>query len=211
MVIIKYNDKNGKDLDYTLIEPNIISFTLNTYSTNVLSFNNDYHIEALTNGLNYRPIIYSYSIQNGIITMEGLFVSKLSNYKFYLDFSKIAVPSDQVTYFDSSRISLIMNQVSHVYVYSDENLFTMVPDITITSQQDQLLFTCSNCLGGYININDPESNQESQFSQIGTIVKQFNTNTIFNKYNAFTFTKDSKTIVIQPPLPSNVKVDGSLT
>ncbi|EAL65899.2 hypothetical protein DDB_G0283139 [Dictyostelium discoideum AX4] len=203
---IKYNDKNGKDLDYTLIEPNIISFNLNTYSTNVFSFNDDYHNETLTNGLNFRPIIYSYSIENDIITMEGLFLSKLSNYNFYLDDIKNAVSYDQVTYFDISRLSLIMNQASHVYVYSDENSFTKVPDITITSEQDQLLFTCSNCLGGYINIDNPQSNQDSQFSQIGTIVKQFNTKTIFNKYNIFTFTKDSKTIVIQPPLPTNLIV-----
>ncbi|KAM9973883.1 hypothetical protein ACTFIW_007545 [Dictyostelium discoideum] len=83
-------------------------------------------------------------------------------------------------------------------------------DITITSEQDQLLFTCSNCLGGSININEPQSNQDSHFSQIGTIVKQFNTKTIFNKYNAFTFTKDSKTIVLQPPLPTNIITNGSL-
>ncbi|EAL65860.1 hypothetical protein DDB_G0283243 [Dictyostelium discoideum AX4] len=207
---IKYNDKNGKDLDYTLIEPNIISFTLNTYSTNVLSFNDDYHNETLTNGLNYRPIIYSYSIQNGIITMEGFFISNLSTYKFYLDNSKNAVSSDQITYFDSSRISLIMNQALYVYVYCDDYSFTMVPDLTITSQQDQLLFTCSNCLGGSININEPQSNQDSQFSQIGTIVKQFNTNTIVNKYNIYTFTKDSKTIIIQPPLPTNLIFGASL-
>ncbi|EAL65852.1 hypothetical protein DDB_G0283227 [Dictyostelium discoideum AX4] len=207
---IKYNDKNGNDLDYTLIEPNIISFTLNTYSTNVLSFNNDYHIETLTNGLNFRPIIYRYSIENGIIIMEGLFVSKLSNYKFYLDDSKIAVSSDQVTYFDRSRLSLVINQFSYVYVYSDDYSYTRVPDLTITSDQDQLLFTCSNCLGGYININEPQSNQDSQFSQTGTIVKQFNTNTIFNKYKIFTFTKDSKTLAIQPPLPKNLTIDGGL-
>ncbi|KAM9943518.1 hypothetical protein ACTFIT_006916 [Dictyostelium discoideum] len=48
---IKYNDKNGKDLDYNLIEPNIISLTLNTYSTNAFSFNDDYHNETLPNGL----------------------------------------------------------------------------------------------------------------------------------------------------------------
>ncbi|KAM9976071.1 hypothetical protein ACTFIR_009912 [Dictyostelium discoideum] len=203
---IKYNDKNGKDLDYTLIEPNIISFTLNTYSTNVFSFNDDYHNETIPNGLIFRPIIYSYSIENDVITMEGLFLSKLSNYKFYLGDSKTAVSFDQVTYFDVSRLGLIMNQTSHVYVYSDDYLFIRVPDLTFTSEQDQLLFTCSNCLGGYININEPESNQDSQFSQIGTIVKQFNTKTIFNKYNIFTFTKDSKTIVLQPPLPTNVMV-----
>ncbi|KAM9976077.1 hypothetical protein ACTFIR_009918 [Dictyostelium discoideum] len=196
---IKYNDKNGKDLDYTLIEPNIISFTLNTYSTNVISFNDDYHIETLTNGLNYRPIIYRF-----------LFISNLSNYKFYLDDSKNAVSSDQVTYFDSSRLSFNINQFSHVYVYIDDYSFTMVPDLTITSQQDQLLFTCSNCLGGSININEPQSNQDSQFSQIGTIVKQFNKNTIINKYNIYTFTKDSKTIIIQPPLPTNVMFGANL-
>ncbi|KAM9976090.1 hypothetical protein ACTFIR_009931 [Dictyostelium discoideum] len=207
---IKYNDKNGKDLDYTIIEPNIISFTLNANSTNVLSFNDDSHIETLTNGLSFRPIIYNYSIQNDVITMEGVFMSSLSNYKFYLDDSKNAVSGDQITHFDSSRISLIMNQASHVYVYIDDYSFTKVPDLTITSEQDQLLFTCSNCLGGYININEPQSNQDSQFSQIGTIVKQFNTKTMFNKYNIFTFTKDSKTIIIQPPLPSNVIVDGRL-
>ncbi|KAM9976075.1 hypothetical protein ACTFIR_009916 [Dictyostelium discoideum] len=207
---IKYNDKNGKDLDYTLIEPNIISFTLNSYSTNVISFNDDFHIETLTNGLNFRPIIYSYSIQNGIIIMEGLFVSKLSNYKFYLDDSKDAVSSDKVTYFDRSRLGLVINQFSYVYVYNDDYSFTKVPDLTITSDQDQLLFTCSNCLGGSININEPQSNQDSQFSQIGTIVKQFNTNTIFNKYNIFIFTKDSKALVIQPPLPTNLTIDESL-
>ncbi|EAL65853.1 hypothetical protein DDB_G0283229 [Dictyostelium discoideum AX4] len=207
---IKYNNKNGIDLDYTLIEPNIISFTLNANSTNVLSFNNDYHIETLTNELNFRPIIYNYSIQNDVITMEGVFMSNLSNYKFYLDDSKNSISSDQITYFDSSRLSLIMNKASHVYVYIDDYSFTKVPDLTITSNQDQLLFTCSNCLGGSININEPQTDQDSQFSQIGTIVKQFNTKTIFNKYNIFTFTKDSKTIVIQPPLPSNVIVDGSL-
>ncbi|KAM9973881.1 hypothetical protein ACTFIW_007543 [Dictyostelium discoideum] len=207
---IKYNDKNGKGLDYTLIKPNIISITLNSYSTNVISFNDDYHIETLTNGLNFRPIIYSYSIQNGIIIMEGLFVSKLSNYKFYLDDSKDAVSSDQVTYFDRSRLGLVINQFSYVYVYSDDYSFTKVPDLTITSDQDQLLFTCSNCLGGSINLNEPQSNQDSQFSQIGTIIKQFNTNTIFNKYNIFTFTKDSKTLVIQPPLPTNLTIDESL-
>ncbi|EAL65847.1 hypothetical protein DDB_G0283217 [Dictyostelium discoideum AX4] len=76
-----------------------------------------------------------------------------------------------------------MNQASRVYVNSDDYSFIRVPDLTFTSVQDQLLFTCSNCLGGYININEPESNQDSQFSQI-----------------------DSKTIVIQPPLPTNVIV-----
>ncbi|KAM9992070.1 hypothetical protein ACTFIZ_012723 [Dictyostelium cf. discoideum] len=207
---IKYNNKNGKDLDYTLIEPNIISFTLNTYSTNVVSFNDDYHIETLTpNGSNFRPIIYSYSIENDTITMEGLFVSLL-NYKIYLGADKKNISFDLITYFDNSRLSFIMNQTSHVYVYSDEYSFTMVPDLTITSDQDQLLFTCSNCLGGYININEPQSNQDSQFSQNGTIVKQFNTNTILNKYNVFTFTKDSKTLAIQPPLPTNVIIDASL-
>ncbi|KAM9988827.1 hypothetical protein ACTFIY_004864 [Dictyostelium cf. discoideum] len=207
---IKYNDKNGKDLDYTLIEPNIISFNLKAYSTNVFSFNDDYHNETLPNGSNFRPIIYSFSIENDVITMEGLFLSKLSNYKFYLGDSKNAVSIYQVTYLDISKLGLIMNQALHVYVYSDENSFTKVPDITITSEQDQLLFTCSNCLGGSININEPQSNQDSQFSEIGTIVKHFNTNTIVNKYNIFTFTKDSRTIVIQPPLPTNLIFDASL-
>ncbi|KAM9992071.1 hypothetical protein ACTFIZ_012724 [Dictyostelium cf. discoideum] len=54
------------------------------------------------------------------------------------------------------------------------------------------------------------SNQNSQFSEIGTIVKQFNTNTIFNNYNVFTFIKDSKTIVIQPPLPTYLTIDSIL-
>ncbi|KAN0023887.1 hypothetical protein ACTFIV_008277 [Dictyostelium citrinum] len=205
---IKYNDKNGKDLEYTLIEPNIISFTLNSYSSNVLSFNDDYHIETLSNGLNYRPIIYSYSIENGIITMEGLFVSKLTNFKFYAGGN--AIGSDQVTYFDSSRLSLIFDQVSHLYVYSDEYSFTMVPDLTITSVGDNLLFTCSLCLGGYLNIKESsQSNQGYQFSENGTIVKQFNTKTILNNYSVFTFTKYSKTLIIQPPLPTNIIVDGS--
>ncbi|KAM9992056.1 hypothetical protein ACTFIZ_012730 [Dictyostelium cf. discoideum] len=201
---IKYNDKNGKNLDYTLIEPNIISFTLKTYSINVLSFNDDYHIETLTNGLNFRPIIYSYSIENDVVTMEGLFISKFSNFKIYLDAGINAIPIDQITYFDSSRLSFIMKQVSHIYVYSDEYSYTMVPDLTISSDQNQLSFTCSNCLGGHININEPQSSQDSQFSELGTIVKQFNTNTIVKKYNVFTFTKDSRTIVIQPPLPTNI-------
>ncbi|KAK5584306.1 hypothetical protein RB653_005914 [Dictyostelium firmibasis] len=198
---IKYNNINGTELKYQLVEPNIIIFTLDSDSSTTLSFNNDYHIEDISvNG--YNPVIYNYSMNGNVMTMDGLFISKsIPNYKFYLGDIKTLVSANNITYFTSSKISLVLNQFLDLYVYSDNKTFTKVPDIALTSDEVNLIYTCSNCFGGYINGFDSQNNQDKNFSEIGTIVKTFNRNTT-KILNAYTFTKDSITKVLNPPSPS---------
>ncbi|KAN0030260.1 hypothetical protein ACTA71_010022 [Dictyostelium dimigraforme] len=109
---IKYS--NGHPLDYHIINQNIIQFNLSSYSTNQITFNDNTHGETLKN---FEPFIYNYSIiENDIVEINGLFLSKdLTYYNFSMG-TFLIDQMNRILYFDNYKIKI------NIKYYSENNL-----------------------------------------------------------------------------------------